>query len=56
LANGTVKENLGGKSKTVKECKTEEERVHALIEFFGLELTDDEQKAIQGCVTELKPS
>lgn len=54
LANGTVKENLGGKSRTIKECRTEEERVQTLAEVFGLKLTKEEQKAIQGRATELK--
>lgn len=56
LNNGTAKENLGGKSKTIKECKTEEERIQTLAEVFGLQLTDGEQTAIRGWLTELKCS
>jgi arylamine N-acetyltransferase len=54
IHNGTVKENLGGRSKTIKECSTEQERVQTLSEMFGLRLTEDEQSAIQGRLTELK--
>lgn len=48
LVNGLVKENLGGKTQVVKECKTEEERVAALREWFGIELTEQEIAAIKG--------
>lgn len=53
LVDGVVKENLGGKTKILKECKTEVERVEALQEYFGIELTDDEKEAISGYKTEL---
>lgn len=53
LVDGVVKENLGGKTRIVKECKTEGERVEALREYFGIELTDDEKEAIRGYKTEL---
>lgn len=54
LVNGTVKENLGRKTRVVKECGTEEERVEALREWFGLELTEEEIKGIRGYQTEIK--
>lgn len=53
LASGTVKENLGGKSKIIKECANEEERVEALRQWFGIELTKQEKDAIRGFKTEL---
>ena len=55
LVNGTVKENVGGKTRVVQECKTEEERVEALKHWFAIELTDEERKSIRGFITELKP-
>ncbi|KAH8727488.1 arylamine N-acetyltransferase 2 [Phaeosphaeriaceae sp. PMI808] len=54
LINGVVKENLGGKTKIVEDCKTEEQRLDALEKWFGLRLTADEQAGIRGWVTELK--
>lgn len=54
LVNGTVKENLGGRTKIVQECKTEEERVAALKTWFEIELTEEERTGIRGWVTELK--
>lgn len=53
LVNGLVKENLGGRTRLVQECQTEEERVKALKEWFGIELTDEEKKAIEGFQTAL---
>lgn len=56
LVNELVKENLGGKTKVVQECRSEEERVEALKKWFGVELTEEERLAIKGHMTELKPS
>lgn len=53
LVGGLVKENLGGKTTVVKECRSEEERVEALREWFGIELTEEERGAIKGYQTEL---
>lgn len=53
LVNGDVKRNLGGKTSLVKTCVTEEERVEALKEYFGITLTDDERESIRGTKTEL---
>jgi arylamine N-acetyltransferase len=53
LVNGIVKENLGGKTRLVQECRTEEERVKALKEWFGIEITEEEQRAIVGFQTAL---
>ena len=53
LVDGVVKENLSGKTVVIKECKTEGERIQALREYFGIELTDEEKEAIKGHKTEL---
>lgn len=54
LVNALVKENLGGKTKIVEECKTEEDRVRVLKEWFGITLTAEEREGIKGSATELK--
>jgi hypothetical protein len=54
LVNGTVKENLGGKTRVLMECKTEEERIEALRVWFEMGFTDEESDGIRGWVTELK--
>ncbi|GAB7342376.1 hypothetical protein MBLNU457_g0593t1 [Dothideomycetes sp. NU457] len=54
LHNGKVKRNLGGKTELVVECSTEDERVQALQRYFGITLTEEQRKAIQGYRTELK--
>ena len=54
LVNGTVKENLGGRTKVVQECKTEDERVEALKKWFGIELGQEEIEGIRGFQTELR--
>ncbi|TAQ88364.1 hypothetical protein B7494_g3299 [Chlorociboria aeruginascens] len=53
LVNGEVKDNRGGKTKLIKVCKTECERVEALRDYFGIELTDEEREGIKGRVVEL---
>lgn len=47
LVNGVVKENLGGKTKTVQTCATEAERVDVLETFLNITLVDSERLAIQ---------
>ncbi len=54
MANGTIKENLGGRSKIVLECKTEAERLSALKEWFGITFMKDEAEGIRGWITELR--
>lgn len=54
LVNDVVKENPGGKTKVLKELKTEDERVEALKEYFGIDLTTEEREAIKGFQTEMK--
>lgn len=54
LADGVVKRNMGGRTEVVKECKSEEERVKALEEYFGIHLSDDARQGIVGFETELR--
>jgi len=54
LVNGVVKENLGGKTKIVEDCKTEEQRLDALKKWFGMTFTEEEKVGIRDWVTELK--
>lgn len=56
LNNGHVKRNMGGKTEVIRVCGTEEERVQALKEYFGIDLTDEEVRAISGWKTELRQS
>ncbi|KAF2151603.1 cysteine proteinase [Myriangium duriaei CBS 260.36] len=53
LVQGVVKRNLGGKTTVVQECKTEDERVKALDQWFGITLTQDQIEGIRGYETEL---
>lgn len=53
LADGVVKRNLGGKTDIVKICQTEEQRLQALREYFGITLSEDEQQGIKGFETAL---
>ena len=48
LVNGLVKENHGGKTFVSRTCGTEGERVEALREYFGIELTREEKEGIRG--------
>lgn len=54
LVDCIIKENLGGKTKAIRELKTEEERIQALEIDFGIRLTDEEKAGIKGWVAELK--
>ncbi|KAK3296727.1 arylamine N-acetyltransferase 2 [Chaetomium fimeti] len=53
MAEGVIKENLTGKTRLVKVCKTEEERVAALADLFGIHLTPEEVVSIKGRRAEL---
>jgi arylamine N-acetyltransferase len=44
----------GGKSETIKECVTEQERVEMLREWFGIELSAEERESIRGWKSALK--
>jgi len=54
LVNGVVKENLGGKTYVLQECKSEEERLEALEKWFGITFTQEEKEGIRGHVSELR--
>ncbi|GME50599.1 arylamine n-acetyltransferase 2 [Neofusicoccum parvum] len=54
LVNDEVKENLGGKTRLVKKCETEEERVQVLKDMFGMTLTRERREAIAGRAAEIK--
>ncbi|KXJ89039.1 hypothetical protein Micbo1qcDRAFT_196924 [Microdochium bolleyi] len=54
LVAGVVKENLGGKTRVLTVCETEQQRVAALREYFSLTLTDEEANGITGFRTELR--
>lgn len=54
LADGVLKENTGGKTRVLKECRTEEERVEVLRKYFDIHLTDEQREGIAGFETELK--
>ncbi|KAH7414066.1 arylamine N-acetyltransferase 2 [Phaeosphaeria sp. MPI-PUGE-AT-0046c] len=53
LINGVVKENLGGRTSVVEDCRTEEQRIAALEKWFGIILTEEEREGIRGWGTEL---
>lgn len=46
LFGGEIKESVGTNRDVVKDCKTEDERINALKEVFGVELTEEERKSI----------
>lgn len=54
LVDGVVKENLGEGTRVVRECRTEGERVEALREVFGIELTEEQRCGIRGWRAELR--
>jgi len=54
MVNGVLKENLGGRTRVVKECQTEAERIAVLKEYFGIALSKEEIDGIKGWVTELR--
>ncbi|KAK4040296.1 hypothetical protein C8A01DRAFT_46365 [Parachaetomium inaequale] len=53
MAKGVVKENLTGRTRLVKVCTTEAERVEVLREMFGICLTPEEVESIRGRPGEL---
>ncbi len=54
LEGSEVKKRVKGKTEHLRTCKTEGERVRALEDVFGLRLTDEERRGIEGMVTELE--
>ncbi|KAH7152940.1 hypothetical protein EDB81DRAFT_718566 [Dactylonectria macrodidyma] len=53
LINNVVKENLGGKTRVVAECKSEADRIEALEKCFSIVLEAEEKDGIQGYFSEL---
>jgi arylamine N-acetyltransferase len=54
LASDSIKQNTGGKTELVKVCKSEQERIEALKEYFGIILTEEEKAGILRRPTEIK--
>ncbi|KPM37275.1 hypothetical protein AK830_g9294 [Neonectria ditissima] len=48
LVNGVVKENLGGRTHVITECKSETERLQALENYFSILLDREEEEGIRG--------
>ncbi|KAK5999438.1 hypothetical protein QM012_005439 [Aureobasidium pullulans] len=46
LFKDTIRQQQGSEREVVKECKTETERVEALKDLFGIELTEQEREAL----------
>ncbi|KAE8378455.1 arylamine N-acetyltransferase 1 [Aspergillus bertholletiae] len=53
LEDDKIKKNEGGKNMLVQTCMSERERVEVLRDQFGIELTEKEQKGIQGRISAL---
>lgn len=53
LVGDQVKLNTGGRTSIIQTCRTEEERVEALRNHFGITLSEKERLGIRGRVTEL---
>ncbi|KAK7434395.1 hypothetical protein Landi51_13517 [Colletotrichum acutatum] len=53
LVCSVLKENLGGKTRVVKDCQDESDRVKALEDWFGIHLTTEEKAGIKGHWTEI---
>jgi arylamine N-acetyltransferase len=54
LVNGTLKRNITGRTEMIKKCKNEAERIEVLKEWFGITLTEEEERGIGGLITELR--
>ncbi len=53
LIGAKVKQTIGGKTEQVRICRTEDERVQALDDYFGIKLAEGDKRAIKGMVTAL---
>lgn len=49
-----VKKRVGADTQVVRVCRNERERVDALREFWGIELSERDQMEIRGLSTEIK--
>lgn len=56
LHDNELKYRCGGQTDLLKTFGIEQKRVDALKEWFGIFLTDEEERGIEGLVTELKPT
>ena len=54
LSDSTLKRRVHDNIEILTECATEQQRVNVLTDYFGIKLSDREQAAIKGTVTELK--
>ncbi len=54
MFNGEVKKKVGTETVESRSCGSEKERLEVLKEWFGVRLTEKEQKGITGLVTQLK--
>jgi arylamine N-acetyltransferase len=53
LVSEVVKVNHGGKTSVARELKSEEDRIKALWDYFGIRLTKEQEDSIQGWDTSL---
>lgn len=53
MSDGKVKKRANGVAEDIVACKSEEERVRALKEHFGIELSEVEKGAITGMVSQI---
>lgn len=54
LSESDVKRRANGKTENLRRCKTEEERVEALEDVFGLWLTEEPRRGSGRMVTAIK--
>ncbi|UNI17780.1 hypothetical protein JDV02_004099 [Purpureocillium takamizusanense] len=48
LVNDVVKVNMGGKTQVVHQVNSEEGRIQALLDYFGIRMTEEEAKCVDG--------
>ncbi|KAL8742328.1 MAG: hypothetical protein Q9190_005164 [Brigantiaea leucoxantha] len=54
LGSGEVKRTINGEEEAVEKYRNEKERVEVLREWFGIILTEDEERGIDGMATQLR--
>lgn len=54
MMNGEAKRRIWGQVTEARTCRSEKDRLEVLKEWFAIVLTEEEQRAIKGTVTELK--
>ncbi|AEO55696.1 hypothetical protein MYCTH_2299783 [Thermothelomyces thermophilus ATCC 42464] len=50
-----VKQRVGAESRIIEQLESEEQRIAALEKYFGIVLSPEEQRAIRGLASELRP-